>query len=126
MMHEESSQAFHDVLDVFDLAWQGGSPPRIEDFLPPPGDPSRLALLVGLVRIDLERRINVGEAVRIEHAYFTRFPELGTDAEVAVPLVLHEYQLRARSDPSLSLREYVQRFPNLAGIAPLLNRSAES
>ena len=62
----------------FEEAWQNGGQPAIDDFLPKNG-PERLAVLVELVHVDLERRLRAGESVRAED-YRQRYPELATFA----------------------------------------------
>jgi hypothetical protein len=44
-----------------------------------PVTPSNDALLIELVRIDLERRLAAGERLRLEEAYLRRFSELSAD-----------------------------------------------
>jgi serine/threonine protein kinase len=100
------------VLEIgarFEDAWRGGGPPAIADYLPP-GGPERLAVLVHLVHVDLERRLKAGEPVRVA-SYLVRYPELADDAGVVVDLLAAEYQLRRRQDPALSADEYLRRFP---------------
>jgi hypothetical protein len=110
------------LFDRFEDAWNGPAPPRIEDHLPPPGAPGRLALLIELAHIDLERRLKAGEAARVE-SYLERFPELAADP-AAVALILRECALRRRSEPGLGAAEYLARFPQyreaiLAGLASM-------
>jgi WD40 repeat protein len=100
-------------LDAFDAAWQRPDPPRAEDFLPPASDPDRLAVVVGLVRIDLERRLTRGEAARVE-SYLARFPELRDGEGVLLGLVRLEYGLRRRREPAVSCEDCLARFPELA------------
>lgn len=61
------------ILDRFDAAWNGPTPPRIEDYLPPADLPSYLSRLIELVKIDLERRLKRGEQPALEE-YRQRFP----------------------------------------------------
>lgn len=61
------------VADEFDLAFHGGSQPRIEDYLPRVPADVRSALLNELLRIDLEWAARRGETVR-PLDYLTRFP----------------------------------------------------
>ena len=71
---EESWQHVDAFVQRFEEAWQKGGTPAIEDFLPKDG-PLRLAVLKELVHVDIERRIQAGEAVRLED-YLQRFSEL--------------------------------------------------
>ncbi|MBL9018492.1 MAG: serine/threonine protein kinase, partial [Myxococcales bacterium] len=58
----------------FEAAWKQG-PPRIEDFLPPEGDPRRAPTLLELVAIDLELSWRVGKGTTVDD-YLARFPAL--------------------------------------------------
>jgi hypothetical protein len=107
------------VLDRFENAWDGPVPPRIEDFMPPGGEPAvRVALLRELVRVDLERRLGRGEDVRLERDYLARFSELAADAEAVAELAAWEFALRRRREPDLSPAEYLARFPQCREALP--------
>jgi serine/threonine-protein kinase len=112
MPHDDSS-ALDSVLDDFDAAWQSATPPDLEDFLPPRDGGDYEEALRGLVRIDLERRLNSGEATRLEH-YLRRYPELRLDAERLTELVLFEGEVRRRIGRRPDPAEYLGRFPELA------------
>ncbi len=98
-MRPNMSSRLERQLDAFDQAWEQPEPPRLEDFLPPKADPDRKELLLGLVRIDLERRIERGETVCVE-TYVDRFPELREDRDLLLGLVQLERLLRRSHDPS--------------------------
>ena len=51
----------------FEKAWQSGSRPVIDDFLPKDG-PVRLAVLNELVHVDQERRLRAGDSARLTEA----------------------------------------------------------
>jgi hypothetical protein len=68
-------------------------------------------VLVGLVRIDLERRLKRGEPSRVE-SYLGRYPELETDREAVLALIVHEQEHRRRLEPNLSFAEFMHRFPS--------------
>ena len=82
------SKALEEAVARFQEAWQAGQPPDIDDFLPDDPDAASKAL-TGLVRADLEHRLQAGEAVRIEQ-YLERYPKLNEDTEVLCELVLSE------------------------------------
>jgi WD40 repeat protein len=100
---------FDDVIDRFEDAWQAGTPPALDDFLPA-GDSGRRPLLVRLVHIDLERRLKAGEAARVED-YLARYPELTGGDGVVLGLLAAEYEQRRRREPALLPEEYARRFP---------------
>jgi hypothetical protein len=107
-----SSTTFEDLIDRFDLAWQRGERPLLQDFLTAPNT-DRGPLLLGLVLIDLEHRLASGEAIRVEH-YLERFPELATDDVAVIDVIRTEYALRREREPTVSLDEYLTRFPQWA------------
>jgi len=98
------------LIDGFEDAWQTGRPPVIDDYLPT--DPSqRQTVLIELVHADLERRLQSGEAARVE-AYLGRYPDLAKNRDEVLQLIAAEYQLRSETDPRLSPAEFQGRFPD--------------
>jgi tetratricopeptide (TPR) repeat protein len=95
------------VLERFESAWRQGPAPAIEDYRT--GDRSR-TLLVELVHLDLEFRLDAGEAPRVE-LYLSRYPELGEDIEIVRELLAAEYRFRRLSEHDLGFAEYRRRFP---------------
>jgi predicted Ser/Thr protein kinase len=110
-MSSPLSPTMHQILDRFDEAWNGPTPPRIEDYLAEVEPAARITLLVELVRIDLEHRLAAGEEVRLEEVYRKRFPELFADPQAIVALVKEELGFRLHNEPDLSPEEYLNRFP---------------
>jgi serine/threonine protein kinase len=72
-MSSQSSENIDQILDSFDAAWNGTTPPRIEDFVLPADSPGYLAVLVGLIKVDIERRLKRGEQLTLD-GYRQRFP----------------------------------------------------
>ena len=66
------------VLDAvctrFEAAWQSGPTPRLEDFLGDTPEPGRSALLLELVRLEVDYRSRGGDPVSAKE-YAARFPE---------------------------------------------------
>jgi len=121
-MSSPLSANMESILDRFDDAWNGPTPPSIEDYLALCPPEQRLALLVELVRIDLERRLKRGERVRLEETYLSRFPELNKDRASVVALIVQEFELRRRREPNLSPAEYFERWPEYREeLTPLLS-----
>jgi tRNA A-37 threonylcarbamoyl transferase component Bud32 len=112
-MRPDMPSDLEELLDGFDAAWQQPVPPRLEDYLPSRSGSDYHKVLVGLVRMDLERRTRAREPVRVED-YLCRFPELREGDGVLLDLVLLERELRRRHDPVCKLEEYPARFPELA------------
>jgi hypothetical protein len=111
-MSSPLSDRMEEILDRFDEAWDGPTPPRIEDYLADADREQRLALLIELVHIDLERRLAAGEWARLEVTYpRQRFPELYANLAAVVTLVKREFELRRRNEPNLIAAEYLERFP---------------
>src|SRR5262249_30476725 len=79
--------------------------------------PVRGALLRELVHIDLENRLQAGEAARVEE-YLRRFPELAEQRGTVLELLAAEYARRRPGEPALTTDEYQQRFPHLPAELP--------
>jgi eukaryotic-like serine/threonine-protein kinase len=97
------------ILDRFEDAWNSSGAPRIEDFLPPPGEPGRLSLLSELARIDLERCWKSG-AVSPVAEYLRRFPELAESEKDTCELAVAEFTFRRYREPELAPTEYASHF----------------
>jgi serine/threonine protein kinase/tetratricopeptide (TPR) repeat protein len=97
------------ILQRFENAWLRGERPVLDEYLPP-GQGEHRAVLVELVHADLECRLKLGEEARVE-AYLQHHPELAEDPGVVLDLLAAEYQLRRRRETTLTLDEYVERFP---------------
>lgn len=99
------------IAQAFEVAWQASMPPCLHDFLP--ADPAcRGPVLIVLVHLDLERRLDNGEHVRIED-YLQAFPELADDSGAILDLIQIEYARRRQREPGCTPLEFVGRFPHL-------------
>jgi serine/threonine protein kinase len=65
----------NEACDRFELAWQAGQRPRIEEYLGDTCEPERSALVRELIALDIDYRRQVGEQPRAED-YHERFPSL--------------------------------------------------
>ncbi|MFN0021655.1 MAG: serine/threonine-protein kinase [Pirellulaceae bacterium] len=115
-------------LEDFLTAWEKvepekSSPPTIRNFLPAEPPPLRRLVLVELIKTDMEQRAkmapadssNSGPASRKRlETYAAQFPELreGRTGEPPVDLIYEEYHVRRAAGDNVSVKEYVQRFPN--------------
>ena len=70
------------LCDRFEACWKRGERPDLDAWLPA-NDTVRGAALAALARLDLEYRLEEGEAVRVED-YFTRYPELRAEPRTAL------------------------------------------
>src|SRR5262249_50704718 len=91
-------------------AWEGAADVALEALLPPPDDPLRRAVLIELIKTDLEIRCRRRLRPRLED-YGARFPELVADGEPPVELVYEEYWVRQRHGDRPELLSYRERFP---------------
>jgi serine/threonine protein kinase/predicted ATPase len=105
----EDWSALKEAAKRFETAWQHGTRPKLDDYLPA-AEPLRRCVLRELAHIDLELRLKAGEAARVEE-YLGRYPELGGDRVEAVELIAAEYDLRRRREPHLGADEFLKRFP---------------
>ncbi len=84
----------------FEAAWHGQADPDLDAFLPPPDSPDRAAVLLELIKIDLEYRSRRGETARVE-SYLERYPELN-GAGVAMELMQEELRIRSTNQTASS------------------------
>eukprot|EP00913_Durusdinium_trenchii_P028495 g26723.t1 len=91
-------------------------------FLPPEGDTLRGEALLEFIKIDIEYhwrfRPETGSgntSPPFLEDYVSRFPELGTSADIPVDLIAHEYRTRCWSGDQPEHAEYLARFPTIAG-----------
>src|SRR5438105_14074970 len=80
-------------LAEFEEAWDEGRLTARVERLPPPGQPLRLAALIELVKIDLERNWQRGRPLLLAD-YLARYPELGPAEAAAPDLLLAEEEVR--------------------------------
>ncbi len=101
-----------DRLEAFARVWEtAGPPPNLAGFLPP-GPPTRWLVLVELIKLDLDYRIqrNLDRALE---SYLRDFPELAADGPPS-DLLYEDYHLRRRAGWSADPADYYRRFPNRA------------
>jgi serine/threonine protein kinase/Flp pilus assembly protein TadD len=77
----------------FDQSWRDGRLAERVRELPPAGHPLRLAALIELVKIDLERQWELGRRVVLEN-YIQLYPELATSSAVEADLIQMEQRVR--------------------------------
>lgn len=114
-MHHAQGEQPGDVDSVvasFEASWHQGEQPAIADYLP--ADPqTRTAILVRLIRIDLDYRLKADRSARVEH-YLEQYPELASDGTLVGELIAAEWRLRSRRESGLALDEFRARFPQYA------------
>jgi serine/threonine-protein kinase len=108
-----------DLLDRFEVAWERGPVPRLEDFwaqararLSSPAQAR--SLLIDLIKIDLHRRWKLQPPPTprpLLETYLTRFPDLGRVAQLPVDLIGEEYCARRCVGEQPNHDDYVRRFP---------------
>src|SRR5262245_10525834 len=128
----ENSSQLRQTLDRFEQAWQTGSPPAIEDFLPAPQSldaPARRQLLEELVKLDLEYRWRRGPDGRLKEndrfrleVYVARFPQLGPVNRLPVGLIGEEYLVRQAWGDRPAQAEYLARFGSRPDLQQALSR----
>jgi len=93
----------------FDLSWEPGRlPVRVRDL--PADSPLRLAALVEMAKIDIERHWQRGRRVTVED-YLRDFPELGTPEGPPLDLVETEWEARTHTGETPDPEEFCRRFP---------------
>jgi hypothetical protein len=114
----DGPEVLDDLRDRFESAWQTGTPPQIEAYLPPAAGgrltahDRRREVLLELIKIDLEYRWRRNEPParpRLED-YLARFPELRPLHRLPADLVSEEYRVRQRWGDRPGHAEYACRF----------------
>ncbi len=101
-------------LDALLGAWdRGAGPPGLGQFLPAEPPALRRLVLIELIKVDLEQRLNRGLTLRPVEEYAAEFPELSAGG-FPCDLLYEEYHLRLKSGDPVSLQEYQRRFPTQA------------
>ncbi len=109
-LSEAEQRQLEAALVEFDRRWDEGRLAVAVRELTVAASPLRVALLVELVKLDLQRQWQDGKRPSLE-AYLQSYPELGTSDTVAAELVHLEYQLRRTHGVRASLADYARRFP---------------
>lgn len=113
-LSEEDRQRLQAWIAEFEREWDDTHLAARVAQLPPADKPLRLAMLVGMVRIDLRRRWQSGQPATVE-SYLESYPELGTPETVAAELILEEYEARRQHGTPADRAEFARRFPGRAG-----------
>jgi serine/threonine protein kinase len=79
-------------------------------FLPAPDAPHRQAVLVELVKTELEARYRARSGFPLEE-FLLRYPELGTREDLPAGLIYEEYRIRRLYGDQPDLTLYRERFP---------------
>jgi len=94
-----------EAVDAYEESFSEDPSVRLEDFVPGAGDPSRVAVLAELIRVDLELRWKRGIPCRLRD-YRQRFPEEFQQEGFAAPLAFEEYRVRLLLGDSVRRSEY--------------------
>src|SRR5262245_38855815 len=124
------SDELEQVLDRFDLAWQGGTPPALDQFLSKNSNASaRRQLLIELIKIDLDYRWQRLPQTKADgplpaqpllEDYLRRFPELGPVDKLPVELIGEEYSARQCWGDRPGHEEYRNRFRQQAAVLKIV------
>lgn len=99
-----------DAVRHFTAAWDRSDRPPVLEYLGSSCGAQRASLAADLIRVDLERRSQLGEDVCVD-TYLRDVPEL-RDADVElVALILDEHSIRTASGEVVAIDEYARRFP---------------
>ncbi len=111
----DDSSTLEQIVKQFEDAWQREERPVLGAYLQAADvRVDHRALLVALVRIDLQHRLQSDVTARVE-SYLESYPEIASDDTALLDLIATEYELRRCREPSVAIAEYVQRFPRLSG-----------
>lgn len=104
-------QRLQECADRFEDAWKTTGEADLNKFLPPRDDPLYSAVLMELVKSELEIRCRRGQTVRLE-SYLQRFPELAQTASLFPRLLYEEYRVRQMYGDRPALSVFQARFPH--------------
>lgn len=99
------------IVERFELQWRANGDADVAAFLGSSDAHDQMALLIELIKVDLEYRWERGEEARIE-TYLTRFPQLGTPDSAPIELLLEELNARSRCQRLPDSAELKRRFRN--------------
>ncbi len=119
-LNDEATEHLRQLVAHFEAEWALGRQPWVDNYLASSPLP-RPVILGVLLPIDLTRRLDAGEIVRMAD-YLKRYPEL--DDASAADLAFHDYCLRRQTGKPVSQAEYCVQLPWLA--ADLTRRFAAS
>lgn len=94
-------------------ACRDGNPVALEDFVPPSDHPLRRAILVEMIKVDMEGKFHRGEPKRLEQ-YAEAWPELANDDAGLLELLSFECGTAAVCGRPIDQAELQRRFPTLA------------
>ncbi|MDA0809970.1 MAG: serine/threonine-protein kinase [Planctomycetota bacterium] len=109
-MSESAGQNSGNVLKEFDAAWDRGDRPEVVPFLDGWQGERRTELAAELIRLDLDRRLKLGEHVCVDE-YLRQIPELRAAELELVALLIDEHSMRTEAGQIVTLDEYARRFP---------------
>ena len=107
---ESAEQSSSNVLEEFDAAWDRGDRPEVVAYLGGSQGERRTELAAELIRLDLDRRLKLGEQVCVDD-YLRQIPELRTAEVELVALLIDEHSMRTEAGHVVTIDEYARRFP---------------
>lgn len=118
-LHVETSEAHWEVLgqhlEDFLGQWEAnGLGPPLSDHLPSGPPALRRMVLIELVKVDLEYRHSSDGPVLTLEDYIVENPELTEPDGLPAELIHEEYHVRKSSGQSVSVDEFLDRFPDRA------------
>lgn len=114
-----------DWVDAYESALVANESCDLEDFLPPRGHEAFLAVLVEIVRIDLEHGWRSGLRPRVE-AILRRYPEIAASPEALASIAFEEYRQRVLCGEAATPADYAARFGIDVGEWPVESGNRES
>jgi serine/threonine protein kinase/formylglycine-generating enzyme required for sulfatase activity len=95
----------------FEEAWSQAADVDLASHLPPADSPRYRAVLLELIKTDLEIRSRRGQAVDLR-SYASQFPALGDVSALPPQLIYEEYRARMRYGDKPSLDSYERNYPS--------------
>ena len=115
-------------LDLFCQAWDGAhQPPPLGDYVGDYDATVRRLVLIDLVKVDIEFRVQRPDWIQPIEDYLEAYPELVTAGVVPPELLYEEIYHRRQNGLAVDLSDYERRFPqSAAAVRRLLGDDAQS
>lgn len=97
------------AVDAFEAAWETTSCVDVRDYVPPRDHPQYDAIVIELLRVDLEHRWSPTDEYALER-YREQFSDLLSNADAMSQLAFEDYRLHAESGQPKSPDDYAFRY----------------
>lgn len=112
-LHHSSVDLMTHALERLVESEHGHRPDRLPDFLPAADQPSRLMILIELIKMSMAIAMEAGQPRWLDE-YYDALPSFITPDSTPLDLVMEEIQLRIECGQTPDRQAYAKRFPRFA------------